>query len=947
MNPLLQLIKYGQSYWLDNLTRNMIKNGELKRRVTEEGLRGVTSNPAIFCKAISSSYDYDQQIKELVSDGLQLHEIYECVVVTDIQDACDVLRPVYDESDGKDGFVSLEVSPYLAHDTEGTMIEARRLFKAVRRPNVLIKIPGTHAGIPAIEEMLYEGINVNITLLFSLQNYQAVAEAYLKALERRAARGKPVHGTASVASFFLSRLDVLADELLGHRIRLQADEGQGPRLEQLLGKFAIASARLAYQIFKQIIAGDRWKALEKMGARVQRLLWASTSTKIPLYSDVYYVEPLIGPYTINTMPEETINAFADHGQIVQNSVELEAEKSQEVFVNLKKVGVDPDSVTQQLQNEGVAKFIEPFDKLMQALAEKRNQFLGKKINSQSIAPGKADSLIKSGLAALNSRQFGRRVSWLDPFLWTSRPETAEIIRNRLGWLRSIEVFSGKVNEIIQFASRIKGAGFRHVVLLGMGGSSLCPEVCAHVYRSAQGWPSLLVLDNTDPAAVQWVESQIDLARALFIVSSKSGTTTETHCFYKYFYGLVSNRVGQRAGDHFVAITDPNTPLAHEARVRGFRHCFENPEDIGGRYSALSYFGLVPMALLGIDISLLMDRARQMQFSCGPYVPAPANPAVHLGTALGLLHQLKRDKVTFVLSRSVDAFGSWVEQLLAESTGKEGLGLIPVDGEPLGSPEVYSHDRVFIHMRLADEDEGETEQKLAALEKAGHPVMRIELGDIMNLGAEFFRWELATATAGAIMGINPFDEPNVAESKKNTADLLSEWKENGKFPEASPVVEGNGIAIYCDPEQKWFQKIRLNSQADFLASYLEMAHPPDYIALVPYFLRTSQRHEALQAIRVRLRDRFKVATTSGYGPRYLHSTGQLHKGGPNTGLFLMFTADGAQDIAIPDEHYGFATLQRAQALGDFRSLTHKERRVIRIHMGHDIENGLKVVAGSLS
>ncbi|MBW2309042.1 MAG: bifunctional transaldolase/phosoglucose isomerase [Deltaproteobacteria bacterium] len=947
MNPLLRLIEYGQSYWLDNLTRSMIKGGELKRRVNEEGLRGVTSNPAIFHKAISGSPDYDAQIKELVAEGLQIHEIYERLVVTDIRDACDVMRPVYDESDGKDGFVSLEVSPYLAHDTEETMAEARRLFKAVGRPNVLIKIPGTPAGVPAIEEMLYEGININVTLLFSLRSYEAVAEAYLKALERRAAEGKPVHDIASVASFFLSRIDVLADQLLGHRIRQRTARSEGPRPEQLFGRFAVANARLAYRSYKNIIAGERWKALETKGARVQRLLWASTSTKSPLYRDVYYVEPLIGPDTVNTMPDETIDAFTDHGKIIENSVELEIEDSREVLVNLKEVGVDPDFITQQLQNEGVQKFIDPFDKLMQALAEKREKFLGQKFGRQSIAAGKAHSIITSGLDALNNLQFGRRVSALDPFLWTAEPETAETIRKRLGWLKSIDMFCGKVDEITGFAAEIKGADIRHVVLLGMGGSSLCPEVCVGTFGSAPGRPRLLILDNTDPAAVRRVESRIDLARTLFIVASKSGTTTETHSFYTYFYGLVKSRVGGGAGEQFVAITDPGTPLTHEARAKGFRRCFENPEDIGGRYSALSYFGLVPMALIGIDIGQMLDRALQMQYSCGPYAPAQANPGVHLGTVIGLLHQKGRNKATFVLSKSIDAFGSWAEQLLAESTGKGGLGIVPVESEPLGSPEVYNHDRVFVHMRVADDDEGENEQKLATLEKAGHPVVRIELGGTINLGAEFFRWELATATAGAILGINPFDEPNVAESKKNTGDLLSEWKEKGTFPQSNPALEGNGIAIYCDSEQGWLKKIRHNSVADFLASFIALAQSPDYIALLPYFLRTSERHEALQAIRVKLRDRLKVATTIGYGPRYLHSTGQLHKGGPNTGLFLMFTADEAENIPIPDQPYDFATLQRAQALGDFRSLNGKQRRVIRVHLGSDVEYGLKEVVKSLS
>jgi transaldolase len=374
MNPLLKLITCGQSYWLDNLTRAMIMSGDLERRVREEGLRGVTSNPAIFHKAIAGSEDYDSQIRELASAGKDVAEIYEKLVVADVRDACDVLRPVYDASQGVDGFVSLEVSPHLAHDTEGTMLEARRLFQAVRRPNLLIKIPGTLEGIRAIEEMLYEGMNINITLLFAIERYEAVAEAYMRAFERRLAQGKGVDRVASVASFFLSRIDVLTDELLGELMKKKAN----PSAERLLGKFAIANAKLAYKSFKGMVAGKRWRALEEKGARVQRLLWASTSTKNPRYSDVYYVEPLVGAHTVNTMPNETIAAFADHGRIVKDAVESGVDEARQVLAVLKSLGIDPDRVTDQLLREGVQKFIEPFDKLLGTLAEKRREILGGK-----------------------------------------------------------------------------------------------------------------------------------------------------------------------------------------------------------------------------------------------------------------------------------------------------------------------------------------------------------------------------------------------------------------------------------------------------------------------------------------------------------------------------------------------------------------------------------------
>lgn len=375
MNPLLQLITYGQSYWLDNLTRGMLTSGALQQRVTEQGLRGVTSNPAIFHKAIAGSRDYDAQMRQLVTNGCDLSDIYEQLVVTDVQHACDILRPVYETSAGVDGFVSLEVSPHLAHDTAGTIAEAQHLFHAVDRPNVLIKIPGTAAGVPAIEAMLSEGVNINITLLFAIEDYEAVAQAYLSALERRVAEGKPVHTIASVASFFLSRIDVLVDQLLTQRAQSGTASTDAPHPEQLLGKVAVANAKLAYQSFKRLFSGARWQALERQGARVQRPLWASTSTKNPHYSDVCYIEPLIGPDTVTTMPDETIEAFADHGVIVANAIEADGEGARQVLRDLERLGIDLDAVTQQLQREGVQKFIEPFDQLLQALEARRQEIL--------------------------------------------------------------------------------------------------------------------------------------------------------------------------------------------------------------------------------------------------------------------------------------------------------------------------------------------------------------------------------------------------------------------------------------------------------------------------------------------------------------------------------------------------------------------------------------------
>jgi transaldolase / glucose-6-phosphate isomerase len=945
MNALLALINYGQSYWLDNLTRRMIAGGELKRRVTKEGLRGNTSNPAIFNKAISSGNDYDQQIKKLVNEKKTINEIYDGLTVKDVQDACDILRQVYDESKKLDGYISLEVSPYLAHDAEGTMNDARRLYKAVNRPNCFIKIPGTKEGVGAIEQMLYEGININVTLLFSIASYEAVANAYINALERRLQEGKPIDDVTSVASFFLSRIDVLTDQLLGHLIIPEKNSGKDPRPEHLLGKTAVASAKLAYQSFKRIFSGERWQKLADKGAAVQRPLWASTSTKDPLYDDVKYVEPLIGKDTVNTMPEVTISAFADHGQIVEDSIEKGVDEAKKVFDDLKEIGIDIDFVTDQLVNEGIQKFIDPFDNLMNTLAKKRKEILGDKTGFQKISYGKSESQVKEALKSLDEKQYTRRLFAKDAYLWKSDEKSVKAIKNRLGWL-NINDFIERTEEIENFAKKIKNEKFKYIVLLGMGGSSLCPEVARETFGSKSGFPQLIMLDNTDPAAVKYVESKVEILKTLFIVASKSGTTTETLSFYKYFYDVVQGKGVNKPGSHFIAITDPGTPLEQEAKSEGFRKAFINPEDYGGRYSALSYFGLVPMALIGIDIKKILGNARQMEISSGAFIPSTANPSISLGTFLGINQKQGRDKVTFILSQSVSAFGFWVEQLIAESTGKEGTGLLPVEGETPGKPEVYGTDRVFTYMYTSNDDNEKNEKKLKALEKAGHPVVKIELQNKLALGAEFIKWELATATAGRILNVNPFDEPNVAESKKNSKDLLNEWKEKGTFGEGEPILQDGEIVIFCNESADWMFEGHRKSIKAFLNKFVKLANSPDYLALLAYFLQTPERTKILQSIRLKLRDKQMVATTLGFGPRYMHSTGQLHKGGPNNGVIILFTYDSEEDLNIPGNDYGFATLQKAQALGDFRSLNDKKRRVIRIHLGKNVEHSLKKLESSL-
>ena len=534
--------------------------------------------------------------------------------------------------------------------------------------------------------------------------------------------------------------------------------------------------------------------------------------------------------------------------------------------------------------------------------------------------------VEKRLEFLDQEGFSKRLQAKDPSLWKSDPDLQEKIRNRLGWLTVCDTMLDKTGELTDFARSIKVAGFTHVVLLGMGGSSLCPEVCREIYGVASGYPDLIVLDSTDPATILGVERRLDLQKALLIVASKSGTTLEVQTLYRYFFEKIKAIEPARAGQHFVAITDPGTSLERLAREQNFRKIFLNPPDIGGRYSALSYFGLVPAALIGMDLEAFGERVRRMvhEWVSGMY----------LGVILGELAKAGRDKVTLVISPSLQSFGVWLEQLLAESTGKEGKGLVPVVGEAIGDPSVYGHDRLFIYLKLGTSSDPELDSAVEALKKTGHPVVRIFLQDSMDLAGEFFRWELATAVAGAVLGINPFDEPNVTESKENTQRILQELHRSGRLNIQTPILEAEGIRLYGD-----FQREGFASLQDALRAFFHQSKPGDYVALLAY-LQPSENHETLlQRMRHVIRDRFHLATTVGYGPRFLHSTGQLHKGGAPIGLFLQITAEDPEDMPIPQENYTFGMLKMAQALGDFYSLAGRGLRVLHIHFGRDTERDL--------
>jgi transaldolase / glucose-6-phosphate isomerase len=885
---LAALTAAGTSVWLDQIRRSLITAGELERLERELSLRGVTSNPAIFEKAILGSTDYDEQIAELAEKGMGAREIYDEIAILDVQLACDVLRPVWDQADGADGFVSLEVEPGFAHDTEATVAQARDYWDRVDRPNLLIKIPGTEAGVPAIEETIAAGINVNVTLLFSVESYAAIAEAYIRGLERRRDAGESLD-VHSVASFFVSRVDTEVDKRL-------ADLGH----EELRGIAAIANARAAYQRFKEIFRGERFAELRDAGAPVQRPLWASTGVKDPLYPETKYVDSLVAPDTVNTMPMPTLLSCAEELEVTGATADQDPTEDLE---RLAAAGIDMRDVTAKLLREGIEKFMDPFDALIAGIDLTREGIVTNRPKTlKSTLPGDLEPPVIERVQRARAESVGRRIWARDESLWGG-PGVAEI-GNRLGWLTISEKMLEHAGELREFAEQAKADGLEDAVLLGMGGSSLGPEVIRRSYGEVPGGMRLHVLDSTDPGALLATERAVELDKTLFIVSSKSGGTIETLSHMRYFY----ERTGGD-GSRFCAVTDPGSPLVELARERGFRRVFENDPEIGGRYSVLSYFGLVPAACAGVNIEGMLHQAQVAEQNCAQFDSPETNSGLWLGCVMGELAQHGRDKLTYVVSEPISSFGLWVEQLIAESTGKHGKGILPVADEPLGAPEVYGDDRVFAYLRNEDEPDAEMDAAIEALGRAGHPTTtgRV-IGGAADLGRIFFVTEFATAVSGWALGINPFDQPNVQEAKDNTARILEEG-----LPELDP-----------------------GSLDDLLAK----ASPPKYIAILGFVTPSEEYDAAVRDLRVALRERTKCATTFGYGPRYLHSTGQYHKGGPANGLFIQLYQRASEDVEIPEAGYSFEHLKSAQALGDMQTLRSHGLEVVRIEVdGPDAVRGL--------
>jgi transaldolase/glucose-6-phosphate isomerase len=933
-----QLAALGQSLWLDSISRELMDSGELDRLIGQVGIQGMTSNPTIFEKAINGSQSYDTEIAFLARRGYTPSQIVRVLMVRDIRRACDFFLPVYQTRDGNDGFVSIEVNPLLAHRTEESVGEAKLLHRLVDRPNLLVKIPGTPEGMPAIEELTASGLSINVTLLFSPDAYRECAMSYVRGLERWVQSGGDPGAVRSVASVFVSRIDTLVDNKIGEALP-GLPEKDRESLSALLGKAGITNCRIVYDIFREIFYGERFSALRAKGAHVQRPLWASTGTKNPKYSDVMYVDGLVAPETVNTVPAQTLAAYVDHGTVsvapgMGQDGSLAAE-SRELFRTLERFGIRMEDVFSRLVADGVKAFDQSFETLTKALEEKARTLVPSGGSAYTLLSGTQEwsGAALSLAESWKSEGVLGRLARKDPSLFSG---DRAVVSNRLGWVTVVDEMTRRKDELFEAADEIRDRGITDVVWIGMGGSSLCPQVLSDLFPGPIA--RLHVLDTTDPEAINRTADRVGLGgeggsapSVRIVVASKSGKTREIRALYQFFRSLLEKKGVPDPGPYFWAITDPGTALEEEARTDRFGRIFLNPADIGGRYSALSMFGLVAVAILmGKDgVKAALDKgARAVSESLSGAAPSPG---LALGAFLGALWKRGRDKVTLVPSGPFRTFGLWLEQLIAESTGKDGKGLVPVvefdirDVADLAA----SNDRMIVTIDWAEGPDIPLMDRASEWEAKGQPLFAISLPAKDDLFGAFFHWMAAVALAGTVLGIDPFDEPNVSESKANTEKLLTRFETVGQAVWERPSESVThrpwrtlkdaalyGLHFELPEADKGAGEEVLRS---FVEALFRAKRDGGYAAVMAYVTPDEGWERRMFRFKDSLTHRFRIPVTFGFGPRFLHSTGQLHKGGKPVGIFLQITAKDAIDLPIPGEPFSFSVLKRAQQLGDYEAL----------------------------
>ncbi len=937
MNPLIQLRSLGQGVWYSNLLRGLVSSGGLRRMIEEYGVTGASVGTQALERMIRGTSVYDQDIKRLSSRGLTAKAIALELAREDARAGAAALEGIYKSTMASEGIVACPIPGIDQNNAESIVTEALRLRSSINQPNILFIIPATSAGLKAIERLTFEGCGVEASCIFTLDKMDEVFGAYLKGLEKRLSAGMSVKGSLATASFRLGALDSLIDGLIEQRVGQTASKDDKARLKAVLGKGGLAAARLVYGRYAEVFFSGRFSKCRAKGALPMRIVWEDMHVRDQRYHALKYIDGLVMEGTISRMPLQTLLAYREHGRPAQSSIHL-TEEAKKTLSELTAFSIDMASAGRTLEDESAQRHAASCRALADAVASRIDAVgapEGPVEGSETFSLGGFEGAVAKSITSLDDEGFLDRLWSKDASLWKDTAGDRAVIKNSLGWLFVPELMNTVKGFVISFASEVRAAGFTDAVLLGMGGSSLAPIVFSRTIEAEDGYPVLHCLDSTDPDAIAAVGRAIDLEKTLFIVSSKSGSTIEPLSLFEHFYWQVKALLGERAGQNFCAITEAGTALDGYGRKYGFRRVFLNPVDIGGRFSALSYFGLVPAAISGIDISRLLGHALVLLSSIQPFMRPSGSPAVRLGAAIGTLALEGRDKLTFILPPALSSFGLWIEQLIAESTGKEGKGIVPITGERPLKPSEYGRDRAFVCI-----DEGERDAKTArfvdSILKAGHPVISLRINDVYETGAELLRWETAVAVAGHIMRLNPFDQPDVELAKKLTVGRLNSGVKKSALVPPGVLFEGEGFRCAIGRSALSLAKTRPRKNgkdaAGALKGLFSLAVEGDYIGLLAYYSPLdSMMEKRLDRLRSLLSAYSGCPVQFGYGPRYLHSTGQLHKGGPNKGIFLIVCHGSPKDIPIPESPFSFSELELSQAFGDMEALDSKGCRVALLYL----------------
>lgn len=919
--------RHGQQIWLQGPRRFALSSEELAALVSEGTVSGFVFDMDVVDAALVDGADYAAARERARSSGWAPDRLLEDVLLEDAAAAAALLQKWRPGDASTRSWVAVDLPPHVGLAGEATAVWAGRLAEVTEGATALVKLPGTRAGLQAAENVIAAGYGIYLHHLFTVEQVRSALAAYLRGLRLALAAGRDLSRAAAVAAVNLLRIDVAVDQLLHDCMRRSEDDRD--LLESLLGRAALGTARVAADTVREFTEDAEWVRLQGKGAVPPLLAWEGTRTSSPARREMEYLEELIGPGTASVVSWSALAALRDFGK-PSPRLGRGIDEAREVLDDIAGAGIDLEAVADDLQKAAAGSDERRFGRLLNTVAagSARAQF--------DVAAGGLEQELRESLRELEKAAVGRRLWSRDASLWSTDDTDAPAIRNRLGWLALPETMREEALPLAAIARSRAGAKEGMALLLGMGGSSLG----ADALRIAFECRNLTVVDTTAPGGIAAAAGRLQVDRSVFVVSSKSGGTAETDALEKFFFDQVS-AVRDDAGSRFFAVTDPGTPLHELARNRGYARVWLAPPDVGGRYSVLSVFGLLPAALMGIDVGRLLASAHRMAVLCGPEVPAHLNSAVVIGALMAVGARHGRDKLTFLTPPRLAGLGDWAEQLIAESSGKRGQGIVPVSREPLGDADRYGEDRLFVHFRVAGEEARANDELADEMQRRGHPVVRIVLTDVMDIGAELFRWEMATAVACAAMHVNAFDEPDVRDAKERAGALLQQYREEGRLGEPQPDFEEGSLAVMAPSTYEGLrQRLQPGSGLEsWLSAHLRGARPPDYVGILAFLAPDLQTWHALQGLRALLRDRLGVATTLGWGPRYLHSTGQLHKGGGDGGVFLQLTADAASDLAIPGESYSFEVLLRAQALGDFQALAARGRRLLRVHLGREVETGL--------